>query len=131
MPADNTGHLAAAARRRHELTRAKAIRALRELARTGNPVSFELVATTAAVSRSWLYSQPDIRDQIQQLRTATRRAPPSPVPATQRASDTSLLHRLQAASERNRNLTDENRRLRRQLAEALGQLRTQGNLPLR
>ena len=37
MRADNTGHLAIAARRRHELTRAKAIRALRELARSRNP----------------------------------------------------------------------------------------------
>jgi hypothetical protein len=131
MPADTADHLAIAARRRHELTRAKAIRALRELARTGTPVSFELVATTAGVSRSWLYSQPDIRDQIQQLRGATRRAPSSPVPATQRASDESLLHRLQAASERNRNLTEENRRLRRQLAEALSQLRTPESLALR
>jgi hypothetical protein len=131
MPADTADHLAAAARRRHELTRAKAIRALRELARTGIPVSFELVARTAGVSRSWLYSQPDIRDQIQQLRSATQRAPSSPVPATQRASDASLLRRLQAASERNRSLTEENRRLRRQLAEALGQLRPQRNLALR
>jgi len=131
MPADNTGHLAVAARRRHELTRAKAIRALRELARAGTPVSFELIARTAGVSRSWLYSQPDIRNQIQQLRNATRRAPSSPVPATQRASDASLLHRLQATSERNRNLTQENRRLRRQLAEALGQLRTPKSHALR
>jgi hypothetical protein len=126
VPADNTGHLAAAARRRHELTRAKAIRALRELARTGIPVSFELVARTAGVSRSWLYSQPDIRNQIQQLRGATQHPPSPPVPATQRASDASLLHRLQAATERNRNLSEENRRLRRQLAEALGQLRHPG-----
>ena len=83
------------------------------------------------MSRSWLYSQPDIRDQIQQLRGATRRAPSSPVPATQRASDASLLHRLQAASERNRTLAEENRRLHRQLAEALGQLRTPESLALR
>ena len=131
MPADGTRHLAAAARRRHELTRARAIRALRELARTGIPVSFELVARTAGVSRSWLYSQPDIRDELQQLRGVTRRAPSSTVPATQRASDASLLHRLQAASERNRTLTEENRRLRRQLAEALGQLRTPESLALR
>jgi hypothetical protein len=38
MPADVT------ARNRHDLTRAEAIRALRELAQTGTPVSFELVA---------------------------------------------------------------------------------------
>jgi Family of unknown function (DUF6262) len=123
MPADNTAQLIDSARRRHELTRAKAIRALRELARAATPVTFELVARTAEVSRSWLYSQPDIRDQIQQLRDTTRRTPPPQAPAGQRASDPSLRQRLQAAHERTRQLTEENRRLSRQLAEALGQSR--------
>jgi hypothetical protein len=127
MPADNTAQLIDSARRRHELTRAKAIRALRELDRAGSPVTFELVARTAEVSRSWLYSQPDMRDQIQQLRDTARRAPSSRLPAGQRASDPSLRRRLQAACERNRQLAEDNRRLRRQLAEALGQLRTPGD----
>lgn len=126
MPADNTAQLADSARRRHELTRAKAIRALRELDRARTPITFGIVARTAEVSRSWLYSQPDIRNEIQQLRDTARRAPSSQVPAGQRASDPSLRQRLQAACERNRQLTEENRRLRRQLAEALGQLRTPG-----
>jgi len=124
MPADNSGHLAIAARRRHELTRAKAIQALRELDRTGAPITFQTVARHADVSRSWLYSQPDIRTQIQNLRNATQRAPATAVPAVQRASDTSLLRRLETANQRNRQLTEDNQRLRRQLAEALGQLRT-------
>ena len=131
MPSDNTAQLIDSARRRHELTRAKAIRTLRELDRAGIPVTFELVARTAEVSRSWLYSQPDIRDQIQQLRDTAWRAPSSRVPAGQRASDPSLRQRLQTACERNRQLTEDNRRLRRQLAEALGQLRTPGRLTLR
>ena len=131
MPADNTAQLIDSARHRHELTRAKAIRALRELDRAGTPVTFELVARTAEVSRSWLYSQPDIRTEIQQLRDTARRAPSSRIPASQRASDPSLRQRLQAACERNRQLADDNRRLRRQLAEALGQLRTPGTLALR
>ena len=53
--------LATAARHRHELTRSKAVRALRELDRAGIPVNFEVVARTAHVSRSWLYTQPDLR----------------------------------------------------------------------
>jgi Family of unknown function (DUF6262) len=126
MPADNTAHLVTSARRRHELTRAKAIQALRELDQAGTPLTFELVAKTAKVSRSWLYSQPDIRTQIQRLRDTGQRAPTSPIPATQRAAAASLTKRLQAANERNRQLDEENRRLRRQLAEALGQLRAAG-----
>lgn len=124
MPANNTTYLITAARRRHEFTRAKTIKTLRELDQAGTPITFELIARTAAVSRSWLYTQPDIRTEIQRLRATTRRAPSSPVPDAQRSSDASLLRRLETANQRNRHLTEENQRLRRQLAETLGHLRT-------
>jgi len=124
MRADNTAHLITAAGRRHELARSKAIQAIRELDNASVPVTFETVARTAGVSRSWLYTQPDIRAEVQRLRDLNRRAPATPVPAHHRSTDASLLHRLQAANARNRDLTKENQRLRRQLAEALGHLRT-------
>ncbi|HXA57733.1 MAG TPA: DUF6262 family protein [Streptosporangiaceae bacterium] len=126
MRADNTAHLIAAARRRGELTRAKAVRAIRELHRAGTPVTFETVARQAGVSRSWLYAQPDLRAEIERLREATQQAVSPSVPVAQRASDESLRQRLHTANERNRQLADDNQRLRRQLAEALGQLRTTG-----
>jgi hypothetical protein len=119
----DTTAIVTAARRRRELTRAKAIRALRELDRAGTPITFELVARTAGVSRSWLYAQADIRGEVQRLRAATQRAPSAPIPANQRASVTSALVRLQAALDRNLALTQENQRLRRQLAQALGERR--------
>jgi hypothetical protein len=116
--------LAIAAARRHELTRARAIQALRELDRTGAPVTFAAVAAAAAVSRSWLYTQPDIRDQIQRLRNSTSRIPAAPVPAAQRPTSASQRARLTAALQRNQALTEENARLRRQLARSLGDQRT-------
>jgi hypothetical protein len=124
MRADNTGPLISTAQRRHELTRAKAIQALRELDHAGTPVTFETVARASGVSRSWLYSQRDIRIEIERLRDATRRAPSPPIPTSQRASDDSLRHRLQEANTRNRRLAEENTRLRRQLAHALGDQRS-------
>lgn len=129
MLANKTDRLADSARQRHELTRSKAIRALRELDRTGTPVNFEVVARNADVSRSWLYTQPDIRAQIERLREATRHTPAPAIPAAQRTSDASLLIRLQAANENNRLLTQENQRLRRQLAHALGDQRTRRDRP--
>ncbi|MEV4478024.1 DUF6262 family protein [Nonomuraea sp. NPDC049504] len=123
MPSDNSHHLAAAARRRAELTRAKAVQALRELVRTGEVISFDRVARAAGVSRSWLYAQPDLRAEIERLRQATRPAPEQRVPAIQRTSEASLLARLQSALDRNRELAKENQRLRRQLAQALGERR--------
>ncbi len=120
MRADNTTHLITAARRRHELTRAKTIRALHELAQAGAPVSFQAVADRAEVSRSWLYTQPDIKAEIQRLRAASDRTPQTPIPTQQRSSETSLLRRLEIANNRNRELSKDNQRLRRQLAQALG-----------
>lgn len=129
MRPDNTAPIIAAARRRRELTRAKAIRALRELSQAGTPVTFETVAREAGVSRSWLYAQPDIRAEIQHLRDAAARTPAPPVPARQRASDASLLARLETVLARNRELASENQRLRRQLAYALGDRRAQPPTP--
>jgi hypothetical protein len=123
-PDTNAAPLIAAARQRRELTRAKAIQALRELDRAGTAVSFDAVARQAGISRSWLYSQPDIRAEVQRLRDATRRSPTPRIPATQRASNASLLARLHAALERNRKLAADNQRLRRQLAHALGDRRS-------
>lgn len=123
MRPDTTTHLVTAARQRHELARAKAIRALRELDRAGTATTFEVVARAAQVSRSWLYTQPDIRAEVQRLRAATRRAPSPSIPATQRATAESLRRRLEATNERIRQLTDENQRLRRQLVQALGDQR--------
>ncbi len=116
--------LAEAAARRHELTRSKAIQALRELDRAGAPVTFASVAAAAGISRSWLYTQPDISDQVRRLRSATpQRHPASAVPAGQQTTDASLRSRLTTALQRNKALADENDRLRRQLARALGDQR--------
>lgn len=129
MRADNSRHIIAAARQRHELTRAKAIQALRTLDNAGAEITFETVAQTAGVSRSWLYAQPDIRAEIERLRGTRRRAPATPIPSRQRSSDASLLKRLEAAHQRNHRLSDENDALRRQLAEVLGQLRAVNTHP--
>jgi hypothetical protein len=124
MSPDRATHLVVAAKQRHEFTRAKAIRALRELDRSGTAITFGSVARTAQVSRSWLYTQTDIRDEIRKLRVATSSSSrPAPVPAEQRASAESLRHRMAVMQERIHNLVEENQRLRNQLAVALGEQR--------
>jgi Family of unknown function (DUF6262) len=117
--------LSEAAARRHELTRSRAVQALRELDRAGTPVTFAGVARAAGVSRSWLYTQPDISGQIRRLRQKTNDAGSAGViPAGQRATDASLHARLAASLGRSKQLADENARLRRQLAHALGDQRS-------
>jgi Family of unknown function (DUF6262) len=123
MRSDKSIHLAAAAKRRHELTRAKAIAALHELDRASKKITFESVADTAEVSRSWLYTQTDLKDEIQRLRARSQPKHAPTLPSRQRASDDSLRQRLDIALRRNRELAEENQRLRRQLGHALGRLR--------
>lgn len=125
MRADNTGYLRAAARRRAEDTRLRALAALRRLDADGAPITFEALARAAGVSRSWLYAQPDLRAEIHRLRDRHRPpAAPALPPDRQRASEASLLRRLQAATDRIHRLEDDNRHLRDALAAALGHRRT-------
>ncbi|MFF8619214.1 DUF6262 family protein [Streptomyces sp. NPDC015350] len=125
MPANNSHLIIAAARRRATATRRRAVAALRRMDATGTAITFETVAREAGVSRSWLYNQPDLRAEIERLRARRRSIPAArPVPDRQRASNVSLLRRLEAATERNRQLEAENRELREALALALGEQRT-------
>lgn len=120
---DNSRHLIKAAQQRAALTRSKAVQALRTLHAEGRPVTFDAVAKYARVSRSWLYTQPDLRAEIERLRQNHASAEPTPESRPQRASEASLRQRLEAANDRIRRLNDENQRLRQQLAHALGQRR--------
>jgi hypothetical protein len=123
MRVDNSHYLVAAARRRTLKTRERAVRTLRRLDGVGRPISFDIVAREAGVSRSWLYTQADIRAEIIRLRGHTTAASMPPPPARQRASDASLRRRLEVANQRVRELTRDNQRLREQLAVALGEVR--------
>ena len=119
----NTAGLAAAARTRHELTRAKAVKALHDLQRQDVPVTFGAVAAAAGVSRSWLYRQADLRQQIDRLRRTLPAPASHAAGAAAESSGASLRARLNQALKRNRQLADDNARLRRQLAQALGEQR--------
>ncbi|MFF3821806.1 DUF6262 family protein [Streptomyces bluensis] len=123
MPADNSHLIVAAARHRSAATRRRAVAALRRMDATGTAITFETVAREAGVSRSWLYNQPDLRTEIERLRARHQVPATRQVPDRQRASDASLLRRLEAATQRNQQLEAENRELREALALALGERR--------
>ncbi len=124
MQADNSHHLIAAAQGRAVATRKRAIAALRRMDKAGTPITVNAVANEARVSRSWLYNQPDLRAEVERLRTRHNPASPGrPVPDRQRASDASLLRRLESAAERIKRLETENQQLREAPALALGEHR--------
>jgi hypothetical protein len=122
MRSDNSHHLIHAARRRRTDTLERARRTLHELGETGQRHTVTQIAAHAGVSRSWLYTQPELRDQLRRLTTLPDTGRPATQP-TERASDASLRQRLALAHERIRELDDENRQLRNQIAHLHGQLR--------
>ena len=125
MRADNSHHLIAAAHRRAAATRKRAVAALRRMDNAGTPISFDSLAKEARVSRSWLYNQPDLRAEIERLRARPHPSPPGRrSPERQRASDASLLRRLESATEHIQRLEHDNKQLRQALALALGEHRT-------
>lgn len=114
--------LAAAAARRHDDALARALQALAALDRGSEPISFQAVARRAGVSRQWLYTQPELRGRIEQLRD--RRSPAATrVPDGERARERSLRQRNETLLADNRRLRADNGQLRAELALLYGQLR--------
>jgi hypothetical protein len=123
MTADRASVLRAAARRRHDDARRRAVEALRMLSTTSGPVSFAAVAEAAGVSRAWLYRQADLRPAIDTLRQNPSRAARPTRPAAERATAESLGQQLAALRALEAELRAENTRLREALARRLGQER--------
>lgn len=125
-PAEHTTALAAAARHRAEQARARAEQALAAAGRGGSAVTVAGLATTAGVSRSWLYTQPDLIAAIRQLQ---QRHPAAERTGPQPASVTSLRQRLDAALARIKQLRGDNAELARQLETAHGEIRRLRHTP--
>ena len=125
MRTDNSRYLIKAAQQRTEQTRRRAAAGLQRLDAAGKAITFDTVAREAGVSRSWLYAQSDLRSEIERLRERHQAQPSSRIPPKrQRASDASLLRRLEASTDRLRRREHDNRELRDALAQALGEQRT-------
>ena len=107
MRRNNSHHLIAAAQRRRADTLERARQALQKLDEIGQRRTIMQIAAHAGVSRSWLYAQPELRDQLRRLTAISETA--ESVPAQiERGSDASLRQRLTLAHERIRELDDEN-----------------------
>lgn len=124
MLADNSHHLVAAARRRSQDAHQRAQEAIRAAAARGESVTATTLAARAGVSRAFLYANPDLIEAIQEL-LSNGQGRPFRATRSQHASEASMLRRLEAITERNKELRTENQDLRRRLEIAHGQLRAQ------
>lgn len=121
MLADNSHHLIEAAQRRHNDAHQRAHDAIGIAAARSEAVSATTLAARAGVSRAFLYANPELIEAIRQLRGTGQ--PAGALPARQRASEASLLRRLEALTQRNKELRIENRDLRQRLEVAHGRVR--------
>jgi hypothetical protein len=129
-PADNSHHLATASARRSAETRRRAENALLALRSSGQSVSVSKLAKDAGVSRSWLYTQPDL---IAGLRRVARQAPtPRSAPATHQSLQVRLaavLARNERLQQRVNTLTEQSNQQRQQLERAYAEIRRLQVLP--
>jgi hypothetical protein len=122
MPAEPVTPLAAAAARKHAAAVERAVGAVQAMNAAGEAITFQAVARTAGVSRQWLYEQPELRADIEQLRDRSTEGAGG-VPSSQRASEASLRQRNRGLLDENARLRSENAELKRELAVAYGQQR--------
>jgi hypothetical protein len=118
-PADNSRFLVEAARRRHVEARGRCERAISAAADGPTQPTVVAISKAAAVSRSWLYTQPDLLAAIAQLRTGGSGRWSTVEPA----SDDSVRRRLDTVLARNKELRSQVTELTRQLEAVHGELR--------
>jgi hypothetical protein len=123
MP-DRVQRLRDAAQARHEATLRRAEHVIEQLVRRGESVTFRHVAEAADVSRSWLYRQDKLRQQIDDLRDRPTTRTRTAVPSAERATADSLRQQLHTYRAEITRLRAENQALHEQLARRLGAERT-------
>ncbi len=121
MSSSRTTAIRAVASRRTADAEARVRAVLSALERSSAPVTFAAVASAAGVSRQFLYTQPQLRAKIDQLRDQATNV--ARLPARGSADSDSARVRLRAALEDNQRLRHENRLLKDELAIAHGELR--------
>ena len=117
----NTTGLVVHAHQRKEEKRKRADEAITLLLRDQQMVNFNVVAKAAGVSKTYLYSQPQLRDRIEALRQqepeqTIRERVARPKGKTDAGKDVVIL----AKERRIKELEEENRKLKQQLKTALG-----------
>lgn len=125
MRADNSRFIVEAAKGRRAETLSRAQTVIAHALKAGEPTTVSAIAAAANVSRSWLYAEPGLREDLTRLTitSVAGRRPAKVIKSAHPASEASLRTRLEVALERARRLETENRHLRDQLATALGQRR--------
>ncbi|PSN13301.1 hypothetical protein C7293_16505 [filamentous cyanobacterium CCT1] len=116
----NVKGLRESAKRKRDQALEKVEAGIKKLVKEQRPINFNTVAEASAVSKAWLYKQPEVRQRIEYLRSqpGSRQKPPP----KHRASDESLKAIIQTLKSRVKRLEEKNRDLTQQNQVAYGQV---------
>jgi len=123
----NPDNLRRAAVAKSAAAQARAENGLRQMRRRGDPITFRGLAQTAGVSLDFLYTTPEIRSQVEQLRARQQAKPATRAPAPGPDQPSSVIRTLTTQlTELKRRHRDETDTLKQALEAAHGE-----NLELR
>ncbi len=123
MKADNTGHLREAARRKHEECLSRVNAAIREADRLRQPITVQGVAKAAGVSPSWIYTQPAVYEAVRSRRAETDRRSPTRITGAEESGRANQQKRIERLVAKLKETTEDNQRLRSELAVVHAELR--------
>ena len=128
----NTRGLLDHAQQKSQETHQRVQHVIDQLLRGHQTVNFNSVAQAAKVTKSYLYTHPDLRERIEVLRSQKDQArkqlqhtPNQPVSRTDKSKEVLIAakeRRIKELEERNSKLEQENRRLKEELKQAYGKL---------
>ncbi|PPA87641.1 transposase [Brevibacillus laterosporus] len=117
----NTTAVIAFANQKKEDTRQKVDFAIKKLIKQNRNINFNTVATTAGVSKSYLYNHTDFRERIESLRKQQLQVK-SPKSVKRNMSDESKDALMEVLRERIKKLENENKRLKEENKRLNGKL---------
>lgn len=117
----NTLAVVALARQKKEETVKKVEQAIKQLIKQNRRINFNTVATTAGVSKSYLYNHSDFRERIEALRKQQIQLK-SPKSVKRNMNDESKDALMEVLRERIKELDSENKRLKEENKRLQGKL---------
>jgi hypothetical protein len=118
----NTEAIVKIAKKKSDEARNKVEKTIQRLVLEGTVINFNVVKKEAGVSKSWLYSNLDIRRRIEEIRDKQKMSPKRVKSGSKDRSEDSKDNIITALKERIKELDGENKKLRKESEILYGQI---------
>lgn len=111
----NTDAIVKMAKNKSNETREKVEKTITGLALEGKTINFNTVSKESGVSKSWLYSNQDVRDRIESIRGKQKTSPNGKLKASNQRTDASKDNIILTLKLKIKELENENKKLQEQI----------------